>query len=221
MKSYNSIKEEIKSLPRQEQYQHLLNTKEWLNFRDKIVALDHNKCTKCDAVEGISEIPLSPDTLKEQIEEVTKHNSDFKKKIKDPEYIEKQIQILTGLSNEPLEGLRSYPVSTISGPRIKLHLHHKLYINTKLPWEYSRKHLETVCSNCHTKIHSNTDIFTYKDEKLNERKAFPKCLKCNGEGYLPKYDYRDKGICYECGGEGILYNESMEWTQVTNDDHIF
>jgi hypothetical protein len=35
-----------------------------------------------------------------------------------------------------------------------LHCHHKRYIKNRLAWEYSGKHLITLCEECHKKIHS-------------------------------------------------------------------
>lgn len=39
-----------------------------------------------------------------------------------------------------------------------LHVHHKLYINGKMPWEYSDNHLITLCGPCHMHEHKTTKI---------------------------------------------------------------
>jgi hypothetical protein len=39
-----------------------------------------------------------------------------------------------------------------------LHVHHKLYINGKMPWEYSNNHLVTLCGPCHMHEHKTTKI---------------------------------------------------------------
>ncbi len=36
-----------------------------------------------------------------------------------------------------------------------LQVHHKVYINGRLPWEYSNSQLVTLCDTCHSELHTN------------------------------------------------------------------
>lgn len=211
METYNQIRDEISSLTRREQYLRLLSTLEWSRFRDKIISLDNHKCTKCNRPEGRIWVQRPIEQVQKERDEVTRHNSEFERKMKDPQYREMYIQILMGRIDGPIEGLRFYPSETKFNGEVVLQVHHRHYIMDKLPWEYSRKDVETLCSDCHKNLHACTEIYTYKDETLRLRKKLPKCFKCNGEGYIDKYHYRDNGICYECGGEGIIYSDVAVW----------
>jgi hypothetical protein len=97
------------------------------------------------------------------------------------------------------------------------HVHHNYYIKDKLPWEIDDNGLVTVCQNCHINIHQTTEIKIYKynngllEESPNTNCV---CMKCNGSGYLPQYDYYENGICFECKGErvkvGVFYNALLK-----------
>lgn len=42
-----------------------------------------------------------------------------------------------------------------------LHVHHKIYIQKYMPWEYPNKYLITLCKSCHHKVHKENKIKTY------------------------------------------------------------
>lgn len=42
----------------------------------------------------------------------------------------------------------------------ELHVHHTKYFKDRQPWDYSDKHLITVCVNCHKSIHFVFDRFS-------------------------------------------------------------
>lgn len=46
-----------------------------------------------------------------------------------------------------------------------LHVHHKIYIENRLPWQYEDKHLTTLCETCHSWLHGNQTV-----KVLNEKK---------------------------------------------------
>lgn len=39
-----------------------------------------------------------------------------------------------------------------------LHVHHKLYIKDRAPWDYKEAHLACLCSNCHVLVHEDTPL---------------------------------------------------------------
>jgi 5-methylcytosine-specific restriction endonuclease McrA len=53
-----------------------------------------------------------------------------------------------------------------------LHVHHKLYIHGKLPWEYSNKHLITLCGICHMHEHKTNiiPVIGKKTKKQTQKK---------------------------------------------------
>ena len=85
-----------------------------------------------------------------------------------------------------------------------LHVHHKLYIENREPWQYKDENLITLCSDCHAEIHkiettpllSETGRVIYSD--------LPICDRCDGRGELPQYKYYMNGICFKGHGTGVL-----------------
>lgn len=105
------------------------------------------------------------------------------------------------------------------------HVHHTYYIKDKLPWEINDDALLTLCQNCHIDIHQTTEIKVYKinfkgtlEESTNSNCV---CTRCNGSGYIPRYDYYENGICFECKGErikeGVFYNALLKTLNNLNE----
>ena len=90
----------------------------------------------------------------------------------------------------------------------ELHVHHKHYIYGLDPWEYRDSELITLCEDCHSEIHSNTDIPHYRWNKatnmLEELELTP-CTRCGGIGYFREYKHIQNGICFRC--HGAKYDE--------------
>lgn len=84
-----------------------------------------------------------------------------------------------------------------------LNIHHKYYIEGKKPWQYSNDALVTLCEECHKKRHQNTDIPLYKSNKILIANL-KECDRCGGSGYLPQYSHVQHGVCFKCGGEGVV-----------------
>jgi len=84
-----------------------------------------------------------------------------------------------------------------------LNIHHKYYIKGKKPWDYPNTALITLCQDCHHKRHSESTIPFYNDDNNLLDKLKP-CPRCGGRGYLPRFHYYMGGICFECGGEGVV-----------------
>ena len=88
-----------------------------------------------------------------------------------------------------------------------LNIHHTYYIKGYKPWDYDNDALVTLCEDCHRKRHNTSHIPLYDSNKRLINKLIP-CDRCGGSGYLPQYNHVKHGICFKCGGEGvILYDE--------------
>lgn len=88
-----------------------------------------------------------------------------------------------------------------------LNVHHKYYINGLKPWEYDDNALVTLCKECHQKRHE-TAIPKYRSLSKNIIDAYcHKCVRCGGSGFLPQFNHVLNGICFKCGGEGIIIND--------------
>lgn len=88
-----------------------------------------------------------------------------------------------------------------------LNIHHNYYIQGLKPWEYEDdKALITLCENCHKNFHKHNQVpiyAVYKDKKSIIGHPVI-CPRCGGSGYLPQYSYYMNGVCFKCGGEGVL-----------------
>lgn len=202
--SYLDIKDKIVTLSRRNQYQILLNTSEWWIFRDKLFLLKGRTCNYCGQHEGLIEKLIPIDEWERKLKEYHENNnpSKFKMTIQD---------LLNGdYVGKPIFSCRT----TIVG-EIVLQIHHKLYFNDKLSWEYNFKNLQILCSACHKLAHTTTIIYTYKDETMQFRKQIANCSKCHGLGNIIEYSYRENGICYECGGAGVVFDNQLDWQTVT------
>ena len=69
--------------------------------------------------------------------------------LKDPRWVEK--------SKEIKEWDRE--VCQLCGDNSNLQVHHLCYDKNRMPWDYPRKALVTLCDNCHKKIHNFDKIF--------------------------------------------------------------
>lgn len=86
-----------------------------------------------------------------------------------------------------------------------LNIHHNYYIQGLKPWEYDDKALITLCENCHKNFHKHNQVPIYAYRNINSIIGYPTtCPKCGGSGYLPQYSYYMNGVCFKCGGEGVL-----------------
>jgi 5-methylcytosine-specific restriction endonuclease McrA len=204
MKKYPDIKSELDSLTRQEQYRALLLTKEWHDFRLKILKLDSHQCQVCQLKEGPIEEKVPTEVYQKEMEVVLKHNEEFRKKSKDRDFQERQLKILMGEINGEFEGLMPFPSDTNIVGHAILQIHHILYYLTHLPWEYQRKDVVTLCASCHKAEHENKEIYLYDDQTKSKKTKLVCCSKCGGTGFLPEYDYFKNGICFSCGGQGML-----------------
>ena len=84
-----------------------------------------------------------------------------------------------------------------------LNIHHKYYVRGRKPWEYPNDALITLCQECHQNRHHNSKVPLYNSNHELLAELSP-CPRCGGSGYLPQYHYHMNGICFECGGEGVV-----------------
>ena len=212
-KSYKQIIPELQGLNRVEQYALLLKTTEWLYFRDSILDRDNHTCTLCKRKEGPIEVPIPDEEWRELYEKVNKNvrpKQEFKKLRSDNLEILRKMIIDDGVTFGP----PIYPLKERQVGNVILHAHHTLYFNDKLPWEYSKSLLKTLCSECHTNVHLNSVIFSYLDATMKFKKEVQQCQKCKGTGYMPEFHYYEYGVCFDCGGLGLLDDGRQQWVEV-------
>lgn len=201
-KPYTTIQGELEGLTRREQYKLLLETVEWARFRKKVLERDSNKCVICHReAESYFEVETPVEEYeklcREQYEQVASHFC-----ITEEDHIRAK-------KNPPTVFLTRIIESVYS-----LEVHHKLYFYDKLPWEYEMQYLISLCGKCHKDVHENNVIYTYLDNKMTSRKEMRRCFKCHGTGYLPQYDHYLRGICFDCGGQGLILDHVSEWQKV-------
>lgn len=184
-----------------------LDTEEWRLKREKILNRDNHNCCNCNSEKTIKR--KNRHYRKATLEE-TEINRIQQQKIQD-EYTKELMQVFKSISRKEiiLKSEKRYGADTIKTDNpIILHVHHKYYIKGKLPWEYADESLITLCQNCHQKVHDETEIPEYINEKMLEVSDLNKCIKCNGSGYIKTYHYYKNGICFRCNGN--KYEEYIE-----------
>lgn len=50
---------------------------------------------------------------------------------------------------------------TKCGSRKKLQVHHKIYVEGRKAWEYNADYLQTLCDECHVRVHLKCDIKSF------------------------------------------------------------
>lgn len=88
-----------------------------------------------------------------------------------------------------------------------LNVHHKLYIENKMPWQYDDEVFTTLCSDCHAEVHKTETTPLLSESGRVIYSDLPICDRCGGSGYLDEYYYYMNGICFKCCGRGVLLNE--------------
>lgn len=182
-------------------YEELLRTQEWLNFRLPIINRDGNKCTKYNmpATEyawGRNVYWLNNYSNRLLSNEFWKKWEEFRKQPG------KESQALNP-TEEDFIIVPEYEYETmvtVEAP-IRLHVHHRYYIEGLWPRQYPPEALITLCNWCHSALHANEKVPYYRNEQdtLVEWNLTP-CSRCNGAGFLPQYHYVEDGICFRCHG---------------------
>ena len=74
------------------------------------------------------------------------------------------------------------------------------------PWDYPEEALVTLCENCHKNRHEKEKTIVYGENDAPFRLT-TLCDRCGGSGYLPQYKHVEHGICFKCGGEGVIVDQ--------------
>jgi 5-methylcytosine-specific restriction endonuclease McrA len=98
-------------------------------------------------------------------------------------------------------------ISRVEKSFVGLNVHHKYYIQGHKPWDYKDDALVTLCEDCHKRWHEDYSNIRLYDSKGNLLHALIPCDRCGGSGYLPQYSHVEHGICFKCGGEGVIIND--------------
>jgi len=73
----------------------------------------------------------------------------YSEKLKDPRWQRKRLEVLE---------TTDFHCESCSDHESTLHVHHKLYLKGKEPWEYNRKQLVVLCDRCHENIHAENQF---------------------------------------------------------------
>lgn len=200
--SYSILKGNLHIFPRREQYSKLLQTWEWYDMRKRILERDDHKCVLCNIPEEDLTI-ISNEQKEKECENYITKNLPVQKKLAE---FYKAVGKIPPSENMVVQNLRNgFNTMFISNiiTYNTLQVHHTYYLAQTLPWNYSEDILQTVCVPCHQKIHQNTKIPIYYDEKLDLVVAnMYGCPKCGGTGWIEEYNHVQAGICFDCGGSG-------------------
>lgn len=171
-------------------YIELLQTNEWLNKRKKILERDKYSCMDC----GIKDVTKEPC-------EYTR-NGIWTQEL----WFDRYTAFHICDDGKTVDGFEIQLDTPIEVPTFNVH--HLKYIVGRKPWEYEDNVLITLCISCHEKRHKNKEIpiYIYREDGSLISIA-DLCLKCGGSGYISKYKYYMKGICFDCWGEGVIINE--------------
>jgi len=205
MKTHNEIISDLIGLSRKDSYPKLLETFEWFEFRNRFIN-EHTICSCCKKPKREVEVEIKnhEEWLKE-VREINAYNNKFLKWAN-----QNPNEVINQLSNDTYVGQKPIP-SNSKTILISIQIHHKLYFKNKLPWEYDSKYIEVLCSDCHFNVHNSNVIYTFYDEEMLERKENKNCKRCGGTGTLKQYLYHKNGICFDCGGSGIISDEESKW----------
>lgn len=201
IKEYYVLAEEKHQANQKLTYRDELDTSEWKKRRDEIVARDNGTCKICNHkpsdfanLENYREMNEEEKSTFQKDCEVDFKQSDLGKEfIKVFNYIPQQASFPM---IPKFEGLPT--------KKIILNVHHKLYVLTRLAWEYKDAELITYCQDCHQTLHDHTKIPSFKDETQAVAFYLTACPKCNGSGHLPEFYYHKNGICFQCNGNKYL-----------------
>jgi hypothetical protein len=76
----------------------------------------------------------------------------YSEKLKDPRWLEFREEFIDRRSRSR-EGVRHCDdCGEDSGCRV-LHVHHRLYVSSREPWEYQDEELRLLCEDCHDRLH--------------------------------------------------------------------
>ena len=190
--SYNDLVIEKNNIGEHITYLDKLSTIQWKNKRNIIINRDNNCCKICKEKETLN---IDGEGFRDMAKEE-------KENFLDQYYSDKK-------NKESIEFGFKPAIPMVKVDKVMyLHVHHTYYINNKLPWEYSNDSLITLCQECHQKIHENSDIPVYLDDRMLTEMELTKCSRCKGSGFLEQFHYYLNGVCFRC--DGNKYDEFIE-----------
>jgi len=115
---------------------------------------------------------------------------------------------ILGIKGEKYSSL-DFRIPTITDFSLVMHVHHKLYIKERLPWEYNDSDLITLCNRCHADLHAKNriPIYTIINGQYYNLDYNP-CNRCNGVGIFSQYKHVEGGVCFKC--KGNRYEELID-----------
>lgn len=171
-------------------YFELISTMEWFDRRDPIIKRDGNKCTSCGKIPTMG------------------HYDEKSRKIFHLWFGDDKLVYAKDEKGYLRE--TNLPDVKVAERSYSLHVHHKLYILDRLPWEYLDNELITLCNWCHWEFHKSNIIPVYRNNDGNslEKLDYTPCNRCNGAGWFPEYKHVQSGICFRC--EGARYEQLIK-----------
>lgn len=191
-------------------YHDLLNTFEWEEKRNVILARDNYQCRKCNTEVNYREYNSDTKTYWYLAFKITEDPYKLEEFYRDDR---KKRAEFAALSDEEKEKKRSFPLFTEGGNRwiitehfgtdrpIYLHVHHLYYVLSRLPWEYPNEALKTFCNWCHWDFHKHNKVIAFKNEDEPRHINLTPCHRCNGAGIFPEFSHIQAGICFRCNGK--------------------
>ncbi len=195
-------------------YFTLLATKEWFEKRELIIKRDNKICQHCNNQETLFE---------NGVNFWFKYTQDVKRIIQFQEELVRDTKRFNELPIDEQNKIKSNKLFSLhnfdllydiveADKAYSLHVHHKYYVLSKLPWEYQDDALITLCNWCHWKEHHNNAIPVFKNEYDKQKIHYTPCERCSGAGFFPQFKHVQDGICFNCGGERfneLIINKSM------------
>lgn len=185
-------------------YDSQLNQYKWHEKRFNFFRTSGYSCSKCNAratIKMISEIGENDSSsISYKYDQFVGQNKNK---------IDTAISFLNSF-NLPLLALNwSFLQHPTNEEDVILQLHHTYYINDdRKAWEYNDDCFKVLCKRCHEALHEEDEIPVYDSEEdrligqQNENATIEPCDRCEGVGFIEKYQHVQNGICFKCWGEG-------------------
>jgi 5-methylcytosine-specific restriction endonuclease McrA len=87
--------------------------------------------------------------------------SEYAKLLTDPRWNEVRIRILKR---------DNFTCRSCKASGVRLNVHHKIYVEGKMPWEVPDKFLRSLCDECHAKAHEGRLISSFIRKKVPKLK---------------------------------------------------
>lgn len=172
-------------------YLELLHTPSWLSLRQRILARDGYKCKICQRAETLKKWDVHTNSFAW----FSVHLPDKCRKYRNS-FICNGITHFFYIFDE-----RSFLFQKERCP-VSLQIHHRYYMVGILPWEYDYECYETLCMDCHFELHKKEQVpvFIRSGGKWVKWPKLSVCSRCNGAGFLPRFNHVEGGICFRCWG---------------------